>query len=228
MTPYNAVKSNPTATSGVRFQAAVLLLLLCHYFRGNDAFVVPTGHPSTLTRGVVPPPSASALSIGRLKRFFGGGSGGGGDTAVMEKEGGKATTSGPDASPEGGTSDGKETPGDKEEEVEETNEVKKLFAQIKNAGVAGSISLFLWEGAFWAISIPVAIFGYNRLTGHWPDLSDKEDLSQVGAEAFAFANVARLALPVRIGLAISTTPWVQTNIVDRFMKKEGEKEEEAA
>jgi hypothetical protein len=107
-----------------------------------------------------------------------------------------------------------------EEEVEETNQIKKLFAQIKDAGVAGSISLFLWEGAFWAISIPVAIVGYTKVTGHWPDLSDPEDLSQVGAEAFAFANLARLALPVRIGLAISTTPWVQTNIVDKYLTKD--------
>ena len=105
---------------------------------------------------------------------------------------------------------------------EEQNEAQKLFSKIKDAGVAGSISLFLWEGAFWAISIPVAIFGFTSLAGKFPDLTDSEDLAKVGAEAFAFANVARLALPLRIALAVSTIPWVQENIVDKFLTKDEE------
>ena len=40
-----------------------------------------------------------------------------------------------------------------------------------------------------------------------------------GAEAFAFVNVARFAVPLRIGLALGTTPWVQSNIVDKFQKE---------
>ena len=58
------------------------------------------------------------------------------------------------------------------------------------------------------------------MSGHFPDFSNKDDLAQLGAEAFAFVNVARFAVPLRIGLALGTTPWVQTNIVDRFQKKE--------
>ena len=110
-------------------------------------------------------------------------------------------------------------------EEKEQNEAQKLFSKIKDAGVAGSISLFLWEGAFWAISIPVAIFGYTSLAGHFPDLTDSDDLAKVGAEAFAFANVARLALPLRIALAVSTIPWVQENIVDRFLSKKDSEEQ---
>ena len=108
---------------------------------------------------------------------------------------------------------------------EKKNDPTQLFQKIKDAGVAGSISLFLWEGAFWAISVPLAILGYYKVAGHWPDLSEKDDLASVGAEAFAFANVARFALPLRIGLAVSTTPWVQDNIVDRFMKPKDEADE---
>ena len=105
-----------------------------------------------------------------------------------------------------------------------------LMSKIKAAGAAGAVSLFLWELAFWAISIPVAIFAFVQVAGSFPDLSNKEDLAKVGAEAFAFANVARFALPVRIGLAVSTTPWVKDNIVDApwaasfFQKKDGEEE----
>mmetsp|Transcript_35345 Transcript_35345/g.60028 ORF Transcript_35345/g.60028 Transcript_35345/m.60028 type:complete len:171 (+) Transcript_35345:202-714(+) len=108
-------------------------------------------------------------------------------------------------------------------DMEETeDEQKNLFQKIKDAGVAGSVSLFLWEGAFWAISIPVACFAFFQLNGSWPNFGDSEDMAKVGAEAFAFANVARLALPLRLGLAVATTPWVQENIVDRFMKNEDE------
>lgn len=115
--------------------------------------------------------------------------------------------------------------------VEETDvpENENMMSQIKSAGAAGAVSLFLWELAFWAISIPVAIFGFVSVAGSWPDLTDKEDLAKVGAEAFAFANVARLALPVRIGLAVSTTPWVKENIVEApWAQKIFNKEEEEA
>jgi len=45
-------------------------------------------------------------------------------------------------------------------------------------------------------------------------------MKKLGAEAFAFVNVARFAVPLRIGLALGTTPWVQANIVDKFGKNE--------
>jgi hypothetical protein len=31
-------------------------------------------------------------------------------------------------------------------------------------------------------------------------------------------NFARFAVPLRIGLALSTTPWIEENIVERYMK----------
>ena len=70
------------------------------------------------------------------------------------------------------------------------------------------------------MSIPICVVGYYKLTGHWPDISNKEDMEKVGAEAFAFVNFARLAVPLRIGLALSTTPWIDENIVQKFMKKD--------
>ena len=99
---------------------------------------------------------------------------------------------------------------------EETTEAKKLLQQVKAAGPAGIISYMLWELAFWGVSVPVCISAYWGVTGHLPDLSDPEDMQKLGAEAFAFVNVARFAVPLRIGLALGTTPWVQANIVDKF------------
>ena len=69
--------------------------------------------------------------------------------------------------------------------------------------------------------MPVCIFTYVEVTGHLPDFSNQDDLAKLGAEAFAFVNLARFAVPLRIGLALSSTPWVQANVVDKFMNKEG-------
>ncbi|KAL3944859.1 MAG: hypothetical protein SGBAC_001061 [Bacillariaceae sp.] len=107
----------------------------------------------------------------------------------------------------------------------EMSETEKLLKKVKEAGTAGVISYAAWELAFWFISVPVCVIGYRSVTGHFPDLSDKDDLAQLGAEAFAFVNFARFAVPLRIGLALSTTSWVQDNVVDRFMKKDGEEAE---
>ena len=41
-------------------------------------------------------------------------------------------------------------------------------------------------------------------------------MAELGGEAFAFINIARFAVPFRIGLAISTAPWVEKNIVEKF------------
>jgi hypothetical protein len=100
---------------------------------------------------------------------------------------------------------------------EEMSETKKLMKQVKDAGIAGVISYALWEFGFWTVSAPVCIVAYRQVTGHWPDFSSADDVKQLGAEAFAFVNVARFAVPLRIGLALGTTPWIQKNIVDRFM-----------
>jgi len=112
-----------------------------------------------------------------------------------------------------------------EEPEEEQDKTKSLLAKVKQAGTAGAISYALWELGFWGISIPVCVVGYKELTGHWPDLTNQEDLQKVGAEAFAFVNFARLAVPLRIGLALSTTPWIDENVVQKFMKKEDDKGE---
>jgi len=116
----------------------------------------------------------------------------------------------------------KESAVEKEESEEELLETQKLMKQVKEAGTAGVISYALWELGFWALSVPVCAVGYYQVTGHWPDLSDPDDQKKLGAEAFAFVNFARFAVPLRIGLALSTTPWIDENVVKRFLKKDEE------
>jgi len=94
--------------------------------------------------------------------------------------------------------------------------VKQLLERVKSAGVAGAVSYACWELAFWAASVPVCLVAYYTVAGHLPDLSNQEDVAKLGAEAFAFVNLARFAVPLRIGLALSTVPWVQANIIDQF------------
>ena len=102
----------------------------------------------------------------------------------------------------------------------EPEDTKGMMQKVKDAGVAGIISYIFWEWAFWGVSVPVALFGFQAAFGYWPDFKDSDDLQKLGAEAFAFVNVARFAVPLRIGLALGTTPWVQANIVDNFKKDE--------
>lgn len=105
-------------------------------------------------------------------------------------------------------------------EEKELTETEKLLKQVKESGTAGVISYALWELGFWALSVPVCVFAYYELFGHMPDLTNQDDLSKLGGEAFAFVNFARFAVPLRIGLALSTTPWIQKNVVDKFLKKD--------
>ena len=109
---------------------------------------------------------------------------------------------------------------EQQESTKELSETEKLLKQVKEAGLAGVISYALWELGFWTVSVPVVLFGYYEVTGHMPDFSDKADIAKLSAEAFAFVNFARFAVPLRIGLALSTTPWIQSNIVDRFVKND--------
>lgn len=102
------------------------------------------------------------------------------------------------------------------EPAEKANDAKALMEKVKGAGKAGIISYIFWELVFWGFSVPAALFGFRELTGGWPDLSNQEDLGKLGAEAFAFVNFARFAVPLRFGLALGTTPWFQTNVVDKF------------
>jgi hypothetical protein len=86
---------------------------------------------------------------------------------------------------------------------EEKDPTKKMLQQIKDSGLAGVISYALWELGFWSVSIPLTIIAYQEVTGHWPDLQNPDDIAKLSAEAFAFVNFARFAVPLRIGTCYS-------------------------
>ena len=95
-----------------------------------------------------------------------------------------------------------------------------LMQKVKDAGVAGAIAYAGWELIFWSASVPMGLVAYYGVTGHFPDTANPDDMAQLGAEAFAFVNMARFAVPLRIGLALSSVPFVQAQILDRFARKD--------
>jgi hypothetical protein len=94
------------------------------------------------------------------------------------------------------------------------------MTKIKSAGTAGIVSYALTEGAFWVISIPLAITAVTISTGSVPDTSTQEGMAAVGGYSFAFLTFARTVVPLRIAFALALTPWVDDNIMSRFKKEE--------
>ena len=91
------------------------------------------------------------------------------------------------------------------------------FQQIKKYGAAGTLAYILTELAFWVVAFPVASTTYFQTFGHWPDfLNVADDRTAVLGFIFAGANIARLAVPLRLGAAFALVPWVDENIVNRF------------
>ena len=103
---------------------------------------------------------------------------------------------------------------------DDVEEDKNLMQKIKDSGIAGIISFGAVQLAFWTLSVPVLIITFIKVTGHIPDFNNQDDLEKLGVEAFAYLNIARLAAPFRIGLSLSLVPWIQANIVERFLKKQ--------
>jgi len=90
------------------------------------------------------------------------------------------------------------------------------MTDIKKYGVAGTIAYILTELAFWAVAFPVASTSFYNLNGHWPDFGEGGDRAAVLAFIFAGANIARLVVPLRFGVAFALAPWVEENICQKF------------
>ena len=94
------------------------------------------------------------------------------------------------------------------------------YDDVKKYGVAGTLAYVLTELAFWAVAFPVAAAVFAQTNGHAPDLLHSNgDRAAVAAFVFAGANVARLAVPLRFGVALAAAPWVDANVVKRFARE---------
>jgi len=85
---------------------------------------------------------------------------------------------------------------------------ENLLPQLIKLGMASVLSYAVWEGGFWKVHV-----GPSKV----------EDPGRAGADAFAFVNLARWAIPFRIGLTVGTDPWVDEDVLHRFgLKKQAE------
>ena len=97
------------------------------------------------------------------------------ETSVIEEESSEEMSSDGDSSPKGedtfatGNGDKNEDPDIdammSEESSDKQGEEENLMQQIKDSGTAGVISYAAWELAFWTVSVPVCVLGYQQVTG---------------------------------------------------------------
>lgn len=103
--------------------------------------------------------------------------------------------------------------------IPEGEDPPTAMERVKTAGASGTIAYAGWELIFWTISIPAAIFSFHASTGVWPDLGSDEGKLQVFELSTAFLTFARLAVPLRIALAVGTAPWVKKTVLPIFNKE---------
>lgn len=94
---------------------------------------------------------------------------------MIEEESSEEMSSDGDSSPKGedtfatGNGDKNEDPDIdammSEESSDKQGEEENLMQQIKDSGTAGVISYAAWELAFWTVSVPVCVLGYQQVTG---------------------------------------------------------------
>ncbi len=72
----------------------------------------------------------------------------------------------------------------------------------------------MWEAGFWISSVPIVLFFYYYTTSEWPDLNIKEDQAKVITSVLAYINIARLAVPRRLALALSTVNFIDNKVVN--------------
>ena len=89
--------------------------------------------------------------------------------------------------------------------------------KVKAAGVSGIISYVGTEVVFWAFSLPLVISAYHSSTGEWLSISNTLDRGRIFALSATFVTAIRLAVPLRLGVAVALTPWVEDNVTKRYL-----------
>lgn len=105
-----------------------------------------------------------------------------------------------------------------DEKVSEKKELT-LTEKVKNAGISGVFAYALTELGFWIISLPSAILYYHYQTNEWLNFNTSEDQVKVAAFSAAFVSFARLVVPLRLGLALALTPFINKTIVEPLQER---------
>ena len=76
-------------------------------------------------------------------------------------------------------------------------------------GVSGVASYVMTEIGFWTISFPIIIASFHVNTGEWLNIAVDEDRVKILAYSTGFLSIARLAVPLRLALALYLQPTVE-------------------
>lgn len=201
----------PTTSAAEGFAALKVALS-----SGGAAYAVKYGslaldwplHPSLPLAGALLAAPPALLAFEYAKRSSGAPAEPSAVVAAPAMAGGRAVMSASGGG--GGGGDGEEEGGSKAGGLS--------MADIKKYGVSGTIAYVLTELVFWFVSLPVASLLFVKTAGHFPDFGDNADRAAVLGFVFAGVNLARVAVPLRFGVALAAAPWVDENIVSKFGK----------
>jgi hypothetical protein len=90
------------------------------------------------------------------------------------------------------------------------------FDIVKSKGTSGIISYVITEVMFWALVIPIIIASYHGSNQEWLNFANTEDRAKILALAGVYVTSIRLAVPLRLGVAVAIIPWVEENIANNF------------
>ncbi|EKU21906.1 hypothetical protein NGA_0210500 [Nannochloropsis gaditana CCMP526] len=90
---------------------------------------------------------------------------------------------------------------------------RSLRERLQDFGLAGVASYIASEVLFWFISLPVGIVAFHQSTGEWLDLSTSDGQAKVAAFSAGFLTFARVALPLRAGVAFALAPALNKYVI---------------
>lgn len=91
-----------------------------------------------------------------------------------------------------------------------------LQDKIKSTGISGTIAYILTELAFWAATAPMILSSYHGDTNEWLNIADPNDQAKFLVLSTGFVTAIRFAVPLRLAIAISLTPFVEKHITKKI------------
>lgn len=91
--------------------------------------------------------------------------------------------------------------------------------RIKSAGAAGIISYIFTELGFWAIMTPIILTTYHNTNNVWLDFANPDDRVKIFTLTGMYVTGIRLAVPIRLGVALACVPMIEKNIVKKYINK---------
>ena len=63
------------------------------------------------------------------------------------------------------------------------------------------------------------LYSYHSESNQWLDFTVEADRAKILGLSVTFLTAARLAVPLRLGVALACVPFIEENITKKFIKK---------